>query len=454
MSSFLISAVSFLVAIGVLITVHEFGHYWVARKLGVKVLRFSIGFGKPLWRRVSGPDQTEYVIAAIPLGGYVKMLDEHEEDVPPEESHRAFNRQQLWKRTAIVSAGPVFNFLFAILAYWMVFIGGVEGTRPVVGEVAENSIAALSGLQQGDELTKVGDKQTQTWDIATLSLLDEAMKGGRTAVQVRREGALRIVQLDLTRGSALLEGTFILETLGITPWRPVLPAMIDRVVSGGAADASGLRGGDLILSADDHTISNWAEWVAYVQRHPGQRIVVGVERDGARIELYLTPEPSSNETKGTIGRIGAYVRLPDGLGESMRTEVRYGPLEALAESLRKSWSMSTLMIKMLGKMIVGEASVENLSGPISIAQYAGQSASIGLVPFIMFLAVISLSLGIINLLPVPLLDGGHLLYYLIEAIKGGPLSETAQALGQRLGIAFLIVLMGLAFYNDLSRVFG
>lgn len=454
MYSFLVSAVAFLVALGVLIAVHEFGHYWVARKLGVKVLRFSIGFGKPLWRSVRGSDKTEYVIAAIPLGGYVKMLDEQEGEVAPEEAHRAFNRQKLWKRTAIVSAGPIFNFLFAILAYWMVFIGGVEGTRPVVGEVTKDSIAALGGLQQGDELVTVGSKLTQTWDIATLALLDEAMKGRRTAVEVRREGTLRIVELDLTRGSVLLEGTFILNTLGVKPWRPVLPAMIDRVVSGGAAEASGIKSGDLILSADDQAIANWAEWVAYVQRHPGQRIIVGVERDGARIELPLTPEPASNGADGTIGRIGAYVRLPEELGDSMRTVVRYGPVEALAESLAKSWSMSLLMIKMLGKMVIGEASVENLSGPISIAQYAGQSASIGLIPFVMFLAVISLSLGIINLLPVPLLDGGHLLYYLIEAIKGGPLSETAQALGQRLGIAFLIVLMGLAFYNDLSRVFG
>lgn len=454
MSSFLVSALSFLVAIGVLITVHEFGHFWVARRLGVRVLRFSIGFGKPLWKRVGGADQTEYVLAAIPLGGYVKMLDEHEGDVEPAELHRAFNRQPLWRRTAIVSAGPVFNFLFAIVAYWAVFMGGVEGVKPVIGEVAEASIAASGGLQQGDELVAVDGKRTQTWDIATLALLDTAMEGEVSRIEVRREGTLRMVELDLSRDNRLLEGTFILETLGIRPWRPVLPPVIDRVVSGGAADTAGLRGGDLIISADDQPIDDWAAWVDYVQSHPGQPIAVGIERDGARTSIQLTPEPVSDGGTGTVGRIGAYVRMPQGLGESMRTEVRYGPVDALTESLRKSWSMSVLMLKMLGKMVVGEASVENLSGPISIAQYAGQSASVGLVPFIMFLAVISISLGIINLLPIPLLDGGHLLYYMIEAVKGGPLSETAQALGQRFGIAFLILLMGLAFYNDLSRVFG
>lgn len=454
MSSFLISALSFLVAIGVLITVHEYGHFWVARKLGVKVLRFSIGFGKPLWKSVRGADQTEYVLAAIPLGGYVKMLDEQEGEVAQAELHRAFNRQALWKRTAIVVAGPAFNFLFAILAYWAVYMGGVEGIRPVIGEVAEASIAAAGGLQAGDELVAIDGRSTPTWDIATLALLDRAIGGETALVEVRREGARRAIELDLTQGGSLLEGTFILDALGVKPWRPAIPAVIDRTVEGGAAEAAGLLGGDVIVSADSQAIADWTEWVAYVQERPGRPIEMGVDRDGARITLEITPEPTSDGAQGTVGRIGAYVRLPVGLEQSMRTEVRYGPVDAMAESLRKSWNMSTLMIKMLGKMVIGEASVENLSGPISIAQFAGQSASIGLVPFVMFLAVISLSLGIINLLPIPLLDGGHLLYYLIEAVKGGPLSDAAQAVGQRLGIAFLILLMGLAFYNDLSRVFG
>ncbi len=454
MTSFLISTVSFLVAIGVLISVHEFGHFWVARKLGVKVLRFSIGFGKPLWKRVSGADQTEYVVAAIPLGGYVKMLDEHEGEVAPGELHRAFNRQNVWKRSAIVVAGPLFNFLFAILAYWAVYMAGVEGIRPVIGEVAQASIAAAAGLQPGDELVAIDGKRTPTWNMATLTLLDSAMDGGKSTVEVRREGASRVVELDFSASNALLEGTYVLDALGVKPWRPAVPPVIDRTVPGGAAEKAGLKGGDLIVSADGHPIDQWSDWVSYVQAHPGQTIAAQVERDGARIALELVPESSADGKGGTVGRIGAYVRIPPGLENSLRTVVRYGPVDALGESLRKSWEMSALMIRMMGKMVSGEASVENLSGPISIAQYAGQSASVGLVPFLMFLAVISVSLGIINLMPIPLLDGGHLLYYVIEAVKGGPLSETAQAVGQRLGIAFLIVLMGLAFYNDLSRVFG
>lgn len=454
MSAFLVSAASFLVAIAVLITVHEFGHFWVARRLGVKVLRFSIGFGRPLWKRVGRIDQTEYVIAAIPLGGYVKMLDEQEGDVAAEEVHRAFNRQRLWKRTAIVSAGPAFNFLFAILAYWLIFIGGVEGMRPVIGHVEDNSIAAIAGLQDGDEFVGVEGKLTQTWDIATLALLNSAMEGGSTSIEIRREGSLRVVRLDWGQGNALLEGSFVLDVIGVKPWRPRLLPVVDRTVTGGAAERAGLTGGDLIIAADSQPITSWAEWVEFVQQRPGRSISVVVERDGARVDIQLVPESTVDNENRNIGRIGAYVRVPPDLEQTMRTEVRFGPVDALFESLRKSWNMSVLMIKMLGKMIIGEASVENLSGPISIAQYAGQSASIGLVPFVTFLAVISISLGIINLLPVPLLDGGHLLYYMIEAVKGGPLSENAQALGQRLGVAFLIILMGLAFYNDLSRVFG
>lgn len=454
MTSFLISTVSFLVAIGVLISVHEFGHFWVARRMGVKVLRFSIGFGKPLWKRTGGTDGTEYVLAAVPLGGYVKMLDEHEGEVAPEDLHRAFNRQNVWKRSAIVVAGPMFNFLFAIVAYWVVFMGGVQGIRPVVGEVADASIAATAGLQQGDVIVTVGGKRTQTWNMATLALLDNAMAGGKTVVQVRRDGALRALALDLSHTNALLEGTYVLDALGVKPWRPSVSPVIDHIVPGGAAEAAGVKGGDLIVAADGQPISDWSQWVTYVRSHPGEPIVVDVERDGARIQLHLTPKAVSDGKNGSIGHIGASVRIPPGLRDSIRTEVRFGPVAALSESLSKSWSMSVLMVRMMGKMIVGEASVENLSGPISIAQYAGQSASVGLMPFLMFLAVISISLGIINLMPIPLLDGGHLLYYVIEAVKGGPLSETAQAVGQRLGIAFLIVLMGLAFYNDLSRVFG
>ncbi len=453
MNSVLVSVISFIVAIGVLITVHEFGHFWVARRLGVKVLKFSVGFGRPLWSRRGKVDGTEYVIAAIPLGGYVKMLDEHEGDVTPEERARAFNRQALWKRSAIVVAGPVANFLFAIVAYWLVFVSGVEGTRPVIGEVEPASIAATSGFLAEDEIVAVAGQATPTWDATTLALLDAAIEGGGTDVEVRRSGSLRLVRLELGSGTEVLEGKFILEAIGLSPWRPRIAPVIDRVLDGGAADAGGLRGGDRVLSADGEPMEDWGQWVEYVRARPGQRLSITVDRDGARLALTLEPE-RIEENGQPIGRIGAYPRVPPDLLEGMRAEVRYGPLEALGRSLAKTYRMSVLMLKMLGKMLVGQASIENISGPISIAQYAGQSASIGVVPFVLFLAVISISLGIINILPIPLLDGGHLLYYAVELIKGSPLSEAAQILGQKMGIVLLLLLMGLAFYNDLARLIG
>lgn len=453
MSSFMVSALSFLVAIGVLITVHEFGHFWVARRLGVKVLRFSVGFGKPLLKYRGRADDTEYVLAAIPLGGYVKMLDEHEGEVAEEELPRAFNRQPLMKRTAIVFAGPMFNFLFAIVAYALVYWGGIEGTRPVVGEVEPASIAALGGLQSGDELVAIDGRATPTWNSATMALLDGAMEGDVVRVEVLRGGVRRLLSIDLSQTANLLEGRFILETLGISPWRPRIPPVIDDVVPGEAADMAGLKAGDEILKADGVQIEEWAVWVKLVQAHPDKPLTVTIRRGGEVLDLTLKPRGTKKNDR-VQGYIGAYVRMPEGLLEANRVVVRYGPVEAVGEALRKTYDMSLLMLRMLGKMVVGEASIENLSGPISIAQYAGQSASIGLVPFVLFLAVISVSLGVINLLPVPLLDGGHLFYYLIEFIKGSPLSESAQLVGQKIGIATLLLLMGLAFYNDLVRIFS
>ncbi len=451
MNSFLVSALSFLVAIGVLITVHEFGHFWVARRLGVKVLRFSVGFGKPLWSRRGKIDDTEFVLAAIPLGGYVKMLDEHEGEVDPSEVHRAFNRQKLWKRTAVVAAGPVFNFLFAIAAYSVVFLGGVEGTRPIVGDVTPNSIAAVGGLQPGDEFRSINGKNTPTWDTTTLALLDGTMDGGVVKVEVDRNSSLRLLSLDLTQAAALLEGGFILETLGIQPWRPEFQPIVDGVVEGGAAEKAGIMGGDTIVTANGEYVETWGQWVNIVQDNPGRKISITVSRQEKTLDLIVVPRSIEKGGK-TIGQIGAYVRVPEELVSATRVEVRYGPIAAVGTAIEKTYDMSLLMLRMLGKMISGQASIENLSGPISIAQYAGQSASIGLVPFMLFLAIISISLGVINLLPVPLLDGGHLFYYLIEFVKGSPLSETAQLVGQKIGIAAILLLMGLAFYNDLVRL--
>ena len=449
------SAIAFLVAIGVLISVHEFGHFWVARRLGVKVVRFSIGFGRPLWSRRSGADRTEYVIAAIPLGGYVKFVDEREGEVAPEDLPRAFNRQRLAVRTAIVAAGPVFNLIFAILAYWLLFVSGIEGVRPVVGEVTPGSVAAAAGLRAGDEIAAVEGRETATWEAASFALMNALLSDEETRVTVR-DGSGREAQLVLrTReGHRYLDGGRLLENLGLRPWQPTIPAVIESVEPGGPADSAGLRAGDRVVSADGEPVAEWRDWVAFVRERPGTAFDVEVLRDGRRVTLMLTPEGVSDGTGTPRGRIGARAKVPADLFENMRAEHRYGPVEAVGESLRKSWNMATLMLTMLGKMVVGQASLDNISGPISIAEYAGRTASIGLSPFLSFLALISISLAVLNLLPIPLLDGGHLMYYLIEFVKGSPVSEAFEIAAQKVGIVALLLLMGLAFYNDLARLLG
>jgi regulator of sigma E protease len=453
MSGILFSVAAFVVAIGVLVTVHEYGHFWVARKVGVKVLRFSVGFGKPLWRRQPQPDGTEFVVAAIPLGGYVKMLDEREGEVAAAELPRAFNRQPLRTRVAVVAAGPLFNFLFAIVAYWMMFVVGVPGLRPLVGDVMPGSYAAMAGIVSGDEIVAVDKVPTPTWEGTVLALLDASLaESGSVALTVRDpEGAERQLQVQFDTSSELLQAGGVLENFGLEPWRP--PAVIDRLVAGGAGERAGLLPGDRIVRADDVPVSSWEQWVDYVRDRPEQAIRVRVVRDAREVTLDLVPESVTEKDK-TIGRIGAYVRLPgDEQRATMRVVVRYGPWQALPEALGKTWSVTTLTLRTLWKMITGKASVESLSGPISIAQYAGQSAAIGLATFLGFLGIVSVSLGVLNLLPVPVLDGGHLLFYLLELVKGSPVSEAAQLLGQKIGIALLLALMSLAFYNDLVRLF-
>ena len=454
MDSLPFTVLSFIVALGILITVHEFGHFWVARKLGVKVLRFSIGFGKPLWTRRGKVDGTEYVIAAIPLGGYVKMLDERESEVPEEEVQRAFNRQSLWVRTAIVAAGPAFNFMFAILAFWLIFVSGETGTRPVVGEVVEDSIAYAAGFQDGDRLVAVADRETLTWETTVYAFLRESIEGRDLPVKVEdREGNPQLRVLTGERLSGLGEDGRILEQIGLFPMRPKVPPVIGRIVPGEAADQAGLKKGDLILSVDDMALDEWRALVSFIRKHPGQKVTLEVERDGGRLQFPLFVG-RRDEGGQSYGRIGAAVEIPEGLYDEYQVKVQLGPVEALRAATYKSWDMSLFMLKMLGRMLTGEASVKNLSGPISIAQIAGKSASYGPTYFLKFLALVSISLGVLNLLPVPVLDGGHLLFFLIEALKGSPLSEEAQMQGQRIGMAILLALMGLAFYVDISRLLG
>lgn len=454
MDSLLFTIASFLVALGILIAVHEFGHFWVARKLGVRVLRFSIGFGRPLWKRVSRKDGTEFVIAAVPLGGYVKMLDEREAPVAENQLHLAFNRQKLWRRSAIVVAGPLFNFLFAVLAYWLVFVSGDVGMRPLVGEVAPDSIAEQAGFRPGEELVEVADRPTPTWESAVYALMAEYLSGTDLAVRVREPDQSELLRwLDGEALARLPDDPDILESIGLSPERPAVPAVIGEVVAGDPADRAGLRPGDLLLSVDGQAIAGWRGWVDYVRQRPGQSMRLNIRRDGATLDLDITPKRLQRDGE-VIGRIGASVDVPEGLYEKYRAEVRLGPVAALGAALNKTADLSVLMLKVLGRMLSGQASIENLSGPISIAESAGKSASYGFIYFLKFLAVVSISLGVLNLLPIPILDGGHLMFFLAEAVKGSPLSEAAMQYAQRIGLALLLGLMTLAFYVDISRLLG
>lgn len=449
---FLYSVIGFILAIGVLVVVHEFGHYWVAKRLGVKVLRFSVGFGKPLLTRRGGRDQTEYVLSALPLGGYVKMLDETEGEVSPEERHRAFNRQAIPKRVAIVAAGPVFNFLFAILAYWLVYMAGVEGIKPVVGKVVENSIAEQAGFRAGDEWLSVDGDPARTWDQHRLYLYRKALSGETVAIEVKdAEGHVQTRKLDL--GSIRpeqVDAALVERAIGLIGYVPDILPIVGSVQAGGPAAAGGLQVGDRIVEINGKAVEQWRDVVVQVTEHPGLTLNVTVERDSRLVPLRVTPRAVEAGGK-TIGKIEAGAQ-PPAIPADWRVEVELGPLAALKTGVENTWSMSVLTLQMLYKMLKLEVSAENISGPITIAQYAGYSVQIGIDRFLMFLAVVSISLGVLNLLPIPILDGGHLLFYAIEAVKGKPLSEQAMSIGQRIGMAVLFGLMVLAFYNDFARI--
>lgn len=452
MTGFLYSLFGFVIAISILVVVHEFGHYWVARRLGVKVLRFSLGFGKPLWMRRFGRDQTEWVIAALPLGGYVKMLDENEGEVDKKDLARAFNRQSTPKRVAIVLAGPLFNFLFAILAYSIIYMVGVDGIRPVVGKVVESSLAQQAGFRQGDVLLAIDGYKVESWDQRRLYLYEKALDRATVNFTVRdTEGRMHERQLNLSSLTAADVGAGLLEKqVGLFPSLPELAPVIGSLEEHGAAATVGMQIGDRIVAIDGRTIETWQDMVKVVSAKPGEMLRLRIDRAGQILELSVTPQlVESNGQRH--GRIGIGVRIPE-LPADMRVLVRQGPLGALAEGVETTWRMSALTLKMLVKMLQLEVSTKTISGPLTIAQYAGASAQIGIDRFFMFLAVVSISLGVLNLLPIPVLDGGHLLMYLIEGIQGRPLSERALHWGQQIGIALLLALMALAFYNDFMRL--
>lgn len=448
MNNALIYLLAFVAALGILIAVHEYGHFWVARRLGVKVLRFSIGFGAPLWRRRSRNGETEYVLAAIPLGGYVKMLDEREGPVPEDQRHRAFNNKPIGTRMAVVSAGPAFNFLFAIAAFWLLSLLGVPGLAPVLGHVEPDSMAARAGLQVEERITSVNGEQTPTWEAARLALFHAALDGEPARLEVETaQGGSAARTLDFSERTRPVEPQGLLREIGIEAWGP--PPVVSAVRQGGAADRAGLRPGDRVLALDGEPIRYWHEWVVYVRERAGQDIQVTVQRSGETHTVTLRPE-EQREGDQVYGFVGVE-RAP--VPEGMVSVRRYGPLEGLGQGFAKTWDMSVLMLRVLGSMLMGEAALSNISGPLTIAQFAGETAALGVTPFINFLAVVSVSLGVLNLLPIPILDGGHLMYYLIELAKGSPVSEQAQQIGQRVGILLLLMLMALAFYNDFMRLF-
>jgi len=444
---------AFVVALAILIAVHEYGHFWVARRLGVKVLRFSIGFGKKLWSWRSRDGETEYMLAAVPLGGYVKMLDEREGEVADDEKHRAFNRQPVGTRIAIVVAGPLFNFFFAILAYWLMFILGVTGIKPILGEVPQDTPAYHAGLAAGQLITTVDGANTPTWGSVMDALLPKLLLKEPVVLKLEEAGTVfqRTIRLDALEQDIPPEQVF--KRTGLQPYRPVIPAVIGEIVEGSPAQRAGLRLGDEVIEADGQSIALWRELVEVIQQNPGKPIILKVLRDGNPVELEVRPRSVDTES-GPVGKIGAGVKLEEGLFEQYRSELRYAPLPAFAAAVEKTWNMSLLTLRLMGEMIMGRASVENISGPITIAQFAKSSALAGFSQFLGFLGIVSLSLGVLNLLPVPILDGGHLLFYLVEILKGKPVSERTEVVGQKIGLLLIMALMFVAFYNDLSRLAG
>ncbi len=439
---------AFIFTIALLVAIHEFGHFWVARKLNVKVLRFSIGFGTPLFRFKGKKDQTEFVIASIPLGGYVKMLDEREGDVAEDELPRAFNRQSVYKRFAIVFAGPFVNFVFAVFAFWLMFVMGVQGVKPVMGKLDPTSIAWQSGLRSGDLIVSVDGEQTPTLNSVYEQLLEAFLDRKTVSLKLsdQRNITFRFDQLDKN-----VEPSRLHELVGLSLKLPVEKVIISEVTPDSPAAIAGMQSGDQIISIDGQAIAHWRELVSSVINKPGVAITIEIVRNGQRLQLAATIASVKKDGQ-TIGRIGVRPESVSPLPESMYAMHQYDVFTAIPKGIEKTWDLSVLTLKMLGKIVVGEASIKNISGPITIAEVAGHSVKMGIESFLRFLAIVSLSLGVINLLPIPMLDGGHLLFYLVEMVKGSPVSEMVQEIGLKIGVTLLVMLMSIALYNDFSRL--
>ncbi len=436
--------------LGILVTLHEYGHFWVARRCGVKVLRFSVGFGKPMfsWYDKHG---TEFAVAAIPLGGYVKMLDEREGPVPEELRDQAFTSKPPGQRIAIAAAGPVANFIFAIFAYWLLSVVGVTHVAPIVGQIADESVAERVGLQEGMEIHAVDGHRVSSWRDVNMRILERTGEHGSISMEVSEDGARGTVSGELSGWGLSDDTPNPLAEFGITPWRPAVPPVLGQISEGGRAEAAGLQPGDRIVAVNGEAIGSWFELVDFIRNAPEQTLQVTVERNGSEQSLSVTPEARTEESGESIGFVGAGVEAISWPEEVLR-DVSYGPFAAIPVALSETWADTRLTLVAIKKMVTGLLSPTNLSGPITIARVAEASVSSGFEDFVRFLAYLSVSLGILNLLPVPVLDGGHIVYYTIEALRGKPLSEQAQAFGLRIGMAMILTLMVFALYNDLMRL--
>lgn len=456
----MLTIAAFIFTLGLLVTVHEYGHFQVAKWCGIKVLKFSIGFGKPLWSKKFGQDQTEFILAAIPLGGYVKMLDERE--FSPEESeqasysntelHRAFNRQSVSKRIAVVLAGPVANLLLAIALYWILFMMGVVGMKPTLGKVIEQSPAASANFVAGDTIQKISGKSVSTWQEVSWTLLNESLNNTSVEIEtINNNQQIHIHRLDLSEINLDHANKDTLAVLGLTINQPDIPARIGNVTTNSPADLAGLKTNDLVLMISDTKVNVWEDFVDVIRQHANKPVTIWVLRNSERVKLTVRPEPVIENNK-TIGRIGAEFRIEQSELDKIFVTTHYSAGTSLIKATEKTWETAIFSLKMLARMVTGQASWEGVSGPVTIANYAGQSANMGIKVFIGFLALISISIGVLNLLPIPVLDGGHLMYYMAEVLTGKPVSESIMMIGQKIGFSLLGFIMIIAFYNDINRL--